>query len=74
MHREQAIALVRNALERLVVSTEPEAISAPMRLWTTRVTVAQAAVQPPISFRLDVMPVFMRAGCDTGSLYRTLHS
>src|SRR5262245_18519603 len=29
------------------------------------VKVAQATVQPPISFRLDVMPVFMRAGCNT---------
>ncbi len=27
------------------------------------------AVQPPISFRLDVMPVFMRAGCNTGSCH-----
>jgi hypothetical protein len=33
------------------------------------VQVAQAAVQPPISFRLDVMPVFMRAGCNTGSCH-----
>jgi hypothetical protein len=33
------------------------------------VKVAQAAAQPPISFRLDVMPVFMRAGCNTGSCH-----
>ena len=33
------------------------------------VKVAQAAVQPPLSFRLDVMPVFMRAGCNTGSCH-----
>ena len=33
------------------------------------VKVAQATVQPPISFRLDVMPVFMRAGCNTGSCH-----
>ncbi len=32
-------------------------------------TVAQAAVSPPLSFRLDVMPVFMRAGCNTGSCH-----
>ena len=25
--------------------------------------------QPPISFQLDVMPVFMRAGCNTGSCH-----
>jgi Protein of unknown function (DUF1549)/Protein of unknown function (DUF1553) len=33
------------------------------------VKVAQAAVTLPISFRLDVMPVFMRAGCNTGSCH-----
>ncbi len=32
-------------------------------------TVAQAAANPPLSFRLDVMPVFMRAGCNTGSCH-----
>jgi len=31
--------------------------------------VAQATVQPPVSFRLDVMPVFMKAGCNTGSCH-----
>jgi hypothetical protein len=36
---------------------------------TVPVTVAQAAVQAPLSFRLDVMPVFMRAGCNTGSCH-----
>ncbi|HEX8199964.1 MAG TPA: DUF1549 and DUF1553 domain-containing protein, partial [Isosphaeraceae bacterium] len=33
------------------------------------VTVAQATAQPPVSFRLDVMPVFMKAGCNTGSCH-----
>lgn len=33
------------------------------------VKVAQATNQPPISFRLDVMPVFMRSGCNTGSCH-----
>ena len=33
------------------------------------VKVAQAAVSQPLSFRLDVMPVFMRAGCNTGSCH-----
>ena len=36
---------------------------------TVPVKVAQATVQPPISFRLDVMPVFMRGGCNTGSCH-----
>ena len=30
---------------------------------------AQAKAQLPLSFRLDVMPVFLRAGCNTGSCH-----
>jgi hypothetical protein len=33
------------------------------------VEVARAAEDPPISFQLDVMPVFMKAGCNTGSCH-----
>jgi hypothetical protein len=33
------------------------------------VKVARAAETPALSFRLDVMPVFMRAGCNTGSCH-----
>jgi hypothetical protein len=33
------------------------------------VEVAQANTEAPISFRLDVMPVFMKAGCNTGSCH-----
>jgi hypothetical protein len=33
------------------------------------VTVKDAAVERPISFKLDVMPVFMRSGCNTGSCH-----
>ena len=33
------------------------------------VKVAQSSAQSPLSFRLDVMPVFMRAGCNTGSCH-----
>ncbi|MGD9722143.1 MAG: DUF1549 and DUF1553 domain-containing protein [Pirellulales bacterium] len=33
------------------------------------VAVKDAAVDRPISFRLDVMPVFMRSGCNTGSCH-----
>jgi hypothetical protein len=36
---------------------------------TVPVTVAQASTSPPLSFRLDVMPIFMRAGCNTGSCH-----
>lgn len=31
--------------------------------------VKNAAVTPPISFKLDVMPVFMKAGCNSGSCH-----
>jgi hypothetical protein len=33
------------------------------------VEVAQATADRPISFKLDVMPVFMKAGCNTGSCH-----
>ncbi|MGD9646240.1 MAG: DUF1549 domain-containing protein [Pirellulales bacterium] len=33
------------------------------------VTVVSASEERPISFQLDVMPVFMRAGCNTGSCH-----
>lgn len=33
------------------------------------VNVSEAANDRPVSFRLDVMPVFMRAGCNTGSCH-----
>lgn len=33
------------------------------------VMVKDAQVDPPISFQLDVMPIFMRAGCNTGSCH-----
>ncbi|MDR3621141.1 MAG: DUF1549 and DUF1553 domain-containing protein, partial [Paludisphaera borealis] len=36
---------------------------------TIPVKVAQAKTQLPLSFRLDVMPVFLRAGCNTGSCH-----
>jgi len=33
------------------------------------VLVTNATAQPPISFKLDVMPVFMKAGCNAGSCH-----
>ncbi len=33
------------------------------------VKVAQATAVPPLSFRLDVMPVFLRSGCNSGSCH-----
>ncbi len=36
---------------------------------TLPVVVKDAGSQPPVSFKLDVMPIFMRAGCNTGSCH-----
>jgi hypothetical protein len=36
---------------------------------TRKITVKDATVDRPISFKLDVMPVFMRAGCNSGSCH-----
>src|SRR6185436_5181680 len=36
---------------------------------TLPVAVVQAKVERPISFNLDVMPVFMKAGCNAGSCH-----
>ncbi len=36
---------------------------------TVPVEVAQSAVDRPVSFQLDVMPVFMKAGCNSGSCH-----
>lgn len=33
------------------------------------VTISGATLEPPISFRTDVMPVFARGGCNTGSCH-----
>ena len=36
---------------------------------TVPVKVEQATADRPVSFKLDVMPVFMKAGCNTGSCH-----
>jgi hypothetical protein len=36
---------------------------------TLPLTVKEAKADPPISFKLDVMPVFMKAGCNMGSCH-----
>ena len=47
---------------RMTVSYEGHSIEVP-------VTVANSTLEPPISFRLDVMPVFMKASCNNGSCH-----
>ena len=39
------------------------------RTLTVPVTIAEAKVERPISFKMDVMPVFMKAGCNTGGCH-----
>jgi hypothetical protein len=36
---------------------------------TVPVKVEQGQIDPPISFRRDVMPVFMKAGCNAGGCH-----
>ena len=36
---------------------------------SVRLSVKEAKIERPISFKLDVMPVFMRAGCNAGSCH-----
>lgn len=47
---------------KLTVAFESKSVEVP-------ICVKQASVDPPISFKLDVMPVFMRAGCNVGSCH-----
>ena len=39
------------------------------RTLTAPITVQEASLDRPISFKLDVMPVFMKAGCNAGSCH-----
>ena len=47
---------------KLTVTFETASVDVP-------ISVKQAAVDPPVSFKLDVMPVFMKAGCNSGSCH-----
>ncbi len=64
MSRVTAIDLLPKADgdAKLTVAFESQNVDVP-------ISVKQAAVDPPISFKLDVMPVFMRAGCNVGSCH-----
>ena len=53
---------VADGATKITVSYEGHAVDVP-------VTVANATVEPPISFRLDVMPVFMKTSCNNGSCH-----
>ncbi len=45
------------------------AVTAGGRTLKVPVTVSKAGQERPVSFKLDVMPVFMRAGCNTGACH-----
>ncbi len=47
---------------KLTVTFETASVDVP-------IGVKQSAVDPPISFQLDVMPVFLKAGCNSGSCH-----
>ncbi len=55
---------VANGQTELKVSFAGQSVVVP-------VTVTNATVQPPTSFRLDVMPVFTKAGCNSGACHGT---
>jgi len=52
----------RNGKTQLKVKVADRSVSVPVQ-------VGEAQVDPPISFHLDVMPVFMREGCNVGSCH-----
>lgn len=53
---------VADGSTRLIVTHAGHTVEVP-------VTVANATVDPPVSFRLDVMPVFMKTSCNNGSCH-----
>jgi hypothetical protein len=64
-HHSQRIVLPRSdGRTELRVSFAGRSLAVP-------VVVTNAASQPAISFKLDVMPVFMKAGCNAGSCHGT---
>ncbi len=59
---KHALYPVADGETTLEISYEGHTVSIPVK-------VADAKVDRPISFTLDVMPVFMRTGCNTGSCH-----
>ncbi|HYV26716.1 MAG TPA: cell surface protein, partial [Candidatus Eisenbacteria bacterium] len=53
---------ITNGATQLRVSFNGRSITLP-------ITISNATTQPPISFKLDVMPVLMKAGCNSGSCH-----
>jgi len=53
---------VKDGSTELRIELEGKSIALPL-------VVKNAAVDRPVSFKLDVMPIFMKAGCNTGSCH-----
>jgi hypothetical protein len=60
---------VQNVLSPAADGTTELKIAFGGRSVAVPVQVKNAKVDPPISFKLDVMPVFMKAGCNVGSCH-----
>lgn len=58
----QTILPVADGSSRVLANYGGVAAAAPL-------TMAQATAERPISFKLDVMPIFMRTGCNTGGCH-----
>ncbi len=57
-----ALLPVKDGSTELRIELEGKSIALPL-------VVKNAAVDRPVSFKLDVMPIFMKAGCNTGSCH-----
>ncbi|HWW02081.1 MAG TPA: DUF1549 and DUF1553 domain-containing protein [Candidatus Acidoferrum sp.] len=61
---KRSLSPLADGRTELRVSFEGRTVAVP-------VVVSNAPVQPPVSFKLDVMPVFTRAGCNSGACHGT---
>src|SRR5262245_49269153 len=73
---EAKVEVPKNLIDRKANVLRPKAdgagemtVAVAGRVIRVPVAVKQAAADRPISFKLDVMPVFMRAGCNTGACH-----
>ena len=61
--------LDKNVLTPLVDGVSDLIVEFGGRALTVPVKVTNAKVERPISFKLDVMPIFMKSGCNSGSCH-----
>lgn len=63
------VRLERNTLTPLSNGVTSLTITFQDKTVTVPISVTNASVQPPTSFKRDVMPVFMKAGCNSGACH-----